>query len=84
MTTETLGLVLAGGLARRMGGGDKPLTRIGASNFARGAQSFGGVAQIVRRYGDFVLLRPPVKPATWLLWFGPLGRNGGAWPQRPW
>ena len=27
--TPTLGLVLAGGLARRMGGGDKPLTRIG-------------------------------------------------------
>ena len=27
----TLGLVLAGGLARRMGGGDKPLTRIGGS-----------------------------------------------------
>ena len=26
----------------------------------------------MRRYGDFVLLRPPVKPATWLLWFGPL------------
>jgi cytochrome c-type biogenesis protein CcmH len=24
------------------------------------------------RYGDFVLLRPPVKPSTWLLWFGPL------------
>jgi cytochrome c-type biogenesis protein CcmH len=24
------------------------------------------------RYGDFVLLRPPVKPATYLLWFGPL------------
>ena len=33
MTTEipTLGLVLAGGLARRMGGGDKPLTRIGGA-----------------------------------------------------
>jgi molybdopterin-guanine dinucleotide biosynthesis protein A len=29
MTTETLGLVLAGGLARRMGGGDKPLKSIG-------------------------------------------------------
>ena len=28
--TPTLGLVLAGGLARRMGGGDKPLTRIGS------------------------------------------------------
>ena len=23
------------------------------------------------RYGDFVLLKPPVKPATWGLWFGP-------------
>ena len=29
MTTNTLGLVLAGGLARRMGGGDKPLKPIG-------------------------------------------------------
>ena len=29
MTNPTLGLVLAGGLARRMGGGDKPLTHIG-------------------------------------------------------
>jgi cytochrome c-type biogenesis protein CcmH len=26
---------------------------------------------LVARYGDFVLLDPPVKPATWLLWFGP-------------
>jgi cytochrome c-type biogenesis protein CcmH len=24
------------------------------------------------RYGDFVLLRPPVKPATWLLWATPV------------
>ncbi|TXH73700.1 MAG: cytochrome c-type biogenesis protein CcmH [Lysobacteraceae bacterium] len=23
------------------------------------------------RYGDFILYRPPVKPVTWLLWFGP-------------
>ena len=28
-------------------------------------------AFLVARYGDFVLLDPPVKPATWLLWFGP-------------
>jgi cytochrome c-type biogenesis protein CcmH len=32
-------------------------------------------AEVVRfmtdRYGDFVLYRPPVKPTTWLLWFGP-------------
>jgi cytochrome c-type biogenesis protein CcmH len=26
---------------------------------------------MVARYGDFVLYRPPVKPHTWLLWFGP-------------
>ena len=23
------------------------------------------------RYCDFVLLKPPIKPATWGLWFGP-------------
>jgi cytochrome c-type biogenesis protein CcmH len=26
---------------------------------------------LVARYGDFVLYNPPVKPATYLLWFGP-------------
>jgi molybdopterin-guanine dinucleotide biosynthesis protein A len=31
MTAATLGLILAGGLARRMGGGDKPRTRIGGA-----------------------------------------------------
>ena len=30
------------------------------------------IAYVVSRYGDFVLLRPPVKPETWALWFGPL------------
>jgi cytochrome c-type biogenesis protein CcmH len=30
------------------------------------------LAYVVARYGDFVLLRPPVKATTWLLWFGPL------------
>jgi len=29
-------------------------------------------AYIVRRYGPFVLLKPPLEPATVLLWFGPL------------
>ena len=29
-------------------------------------------AYIVRRYGPFVLLEPPLEPATVLLWFGPL------------
>ncbi|AVP97071.1 cytochrome C biogenesis protein [Ahniella affigens] len=26
---------------------------------------------MTERYGDFVLYRPPMKPSTWLLWFGP-------------
>ncbi|MEX0921845.1 MAG: cytochrome c-type biogenesis protein [Rhodovibrionaceae bacterium] len=26
---------------------------------------------LTARYGDFVLLKPPVRPATYLLWFGP-------------
>jgi cytochrome c-type biogenesis protein CcmH len=26
---------------------------------------------LTSRYGDYVLLRPPVEPATYLLWFGP-------------
>lgn len=27
---------------------------------------------LVSRYGDFILMAPPLKPATWLLWFGPV------------
>jgi cytochrome c-type biogenesis protein CcmH len=26
---------------------------------------------LVSKYGDFVLYTPPMKPYTWLLWFGP-------------
>lgn len=29
------------------------------------------IAFLTARYGDFVLYRPPVKPTTYLLWFGP-------------
>ena len=29
------------------------------------------LAFVTQRFGDFVLLKPPVRPATWLLWFGP-------------
>lgn len=28
-------------------------------------------ADLVRRYGDFVLFTPPLRGGTWLLWFGP-------------
>ncbi|MDP6602821.1 MAG: cytochrome c-type biogenesis protein CcmH [Rhodospirillales bacterium] len=27
---------------------------------------------VVARYGDFVLLKPPLKPVTYALWFGPV------------
>ncbi|WP_375458396.1 cytochrome c-type biogenesis protein [uncultured Enterovirga sp.] len=33
---------------------------------------------VVRRYGDFVLLRPPFGPRTLILWFGPVLIVGGA------
>jgi len=29
------------------------------------------VAFLTERYGEFVLYRPPLKPTTYLLWFGP-------------
>jgi cytochrome c-type biogenesis protein CcmH len=29
------------------------------------------IAYLTDRYGDFVLYRPPMKPTTYLLWFGP-------------
>lgn len=27
---------------------------------------------LVGRYGDFVLMKPPLEPNTWFLWFGPV------------
>ena len=38
---------------------------------ARGASDQEVVDYMTARYGDFVLYRPPVKPSTWFLWFGP-------------
>lgn len=29
------------------------------------------MALMTQRYGDFVLYRPPLRQATWILWFGP-------------
>lgn len=33
-------------------------------------------AFLVSRYGDFILMQPPLKPVTYLLWFGPLAIFG--------
>lgn len=38
---------------------------------AAGDSNAQAIQYIVARYGQFVLLRPPVEPATWLLWYGP-------------
>jgi cytochrome c-type biogenesis protein CcmH len=38
---------------------------------------------LVARYGDFILMKPPIQPDTWLLWLAPflvLGAGGAiAW-----
>jgi cytochrome c-type biogenesis protein CcmH len=38
----------------------------------RGDTDAQAVKAIVDRYGEFVLLDPPVRPATYVLWFGPV------------
>ena len=38
-----------------------------------GDSDSAAIAYITARYGDFVLLRPPFKAATWALWLGPAG-----------
>lgn len=38
---------------------------------ASGMSNQDVIDYMVERYGEFVLYRPPVKGATWLLWFGP-------------
>lgn len=36
------------------------------------------IEYLTQRYGDFVLFKPPVKPVTWLLWFGPFALLAGS------
>ena len=39
------------------------------------------IQAVVNRYGQFVLLKPPVEPATYVLWYGPpaAGRGRAGW-----
>ncbi|WP_307718724.1 cytochrome c-type biogenesis protein [Azospirillum sp. B4] len=54
---------------------DAPLARdlrlLLRERLVKGDTDAQAVAFLTDRYGDYVLLRPPVKPATYLLWFGP-------------
>jgi cytochrome c-type biogenesis protein CcmH len=38
---------------------------------AAGDTDAAAMQAIVNRYGSFVLLKPPVEPATYVLWYGP-------------
>ena len=49
----------------------RDLRRLVRERLRRGDTDAQVIAFVHDRYGDFVLLRPPVRPGTWLLWFGP-------------
>lgn len=50
----------------------KDLRRLIRKRLKAGADEAEIRAYLVGRYGEFILLRPPVRGGTWLLWFGPL------------
>lgn len=50
----------------------RDLRRVVRDRLVAGDSDAQVIDYVTQRYGDFVLLKPPVKPATWLLWFGPL------------
>jgi cytochrome c-type biogenesis protein CcmH len=49
----------------------RDLRRIVREQLVAGKSDGEVIDYLTARYGDFVLLKPPVKPATWGLWFGP-------------
>lgn len=48
------------------------MRRLVREEIAAGATDAQIKADMVSRYGDYVLFQPPVRTGTWLLWFGPL------------
>jgi cytochrome c-type biogenesis protein CcmH len=49
-----------------------PLAHDLRERIAAGDSDAQAVKYLTDRYGDFVLLKPPVEPATYFLWFGPI------------
>ena len=49
----------------------RDLRRLVRNRLTAGDNDRAVIAYVHARYGDFVLLRPPVDERTWLLWFGP-------------
>ena len=50
----------------------KDLRKIVREQLVSGASDDEIYNFLIERYGDFVLLRPPVKETTYILWYGPL------------
>ena len=49
----------------------RDLRRLVREQLVAGRSDAEIIDYLTARYGDFVLLKPPVEPATWGLWFGP-------------
>lgn len=49
----------------------KDIRRIVREQLLAGKSDGEILDHLTARYGDFILLKPPVKPQTWLLWIGP-------------
>ena len=49
----------------------RDLRRVVRDRLVAGDSDAQVIGYVTERYGDFVLLKPPVKAATLLLWFGP-------------
>jgi cytochrome c-type biogenesis protein CcmH len=49
----------------------RDMRRLVRAQVAQGRTDADVKAYLTSRYGDFVLLQPPVRPSTWSLWFGP-------------
>ncbi len=42
-----------------------------AAQIKNGASGQNIINYMVKRYGDYILYKPPVMKSTWILWFGP-------------
>ena len=49
----------------------RDLRRLVRERLVAGESDAASTAYLVSRFGDFILLRPPFKPKTYILWLGP-------------
>lgn len=51
----------------------RDLRRLIRAQIAAGASDDEITHYLVSRYGDFILMKPPLRAETYVLWFGPMG-----------